>query len=46
MQFHLLEVPTEYGVLGLDYITIASIYEEMTKADAGIPSTLATTHLL
>lgn len=41
-QLHLIEVPEEHGGMGLDLVTVAAIYEEMAKADAGIPSTLAT----
>lgn len=41
-QLHLIEVPEEHGGMGLDLVTVAAIYEELAKADAGIPSTLAT----
>lgn len=42
MQLHLIEVPEEHGGMGLGLVTVAAIYEELAKADAGIPSTLAT----
>lgn len=42
LQLHLIELPEKYGGMGLDMVTVAAIYEELAKADAGIPSTLAT----
>ena len=36
-----LEVPEEYGGIGLDKITAAALYEEMAKADAGFFTTIA-----
>ena len=40
-----LEVPEEYGGLGLERITVAAIMEEFGKADAGIVSTLTASNL-
>ena len=40
MQLHLMEIPTEFGGLGLDYVACAAIYEEMAKADAGFATTI------
>jgi alkylation response protein AidB-like acyl-CoA dehydrogenase len=45
MQLHLLDIPEEFGGLGLDYITAAALYEEMAYADAGFSVTLAATSL-
>ncbi|MGN0203336.1 MAG: acyl-CoA dehydrogenase family protein [Coprococcus sp.] len=33
--FNALEIPTEYGGAGADYYTVAAIYEEFAKVDAG-----------
>ena len=40
-----LEVPEEYGGLGIDKITSAALYEEMAKADAGFFTTFAASNL-
>ena len=40
-----LEVPEEYGGIGLDKITAAALYEEMAKADAGFFTTIAASNL-
>ena len=40
MQLHLMEIPTEFGGLGLDYVSCAAIYEELAKADAGFATTI------
>lgn len=39
MQLHLMDVPEEYGGLGLDRLSVAAILEEMSKADAGFALT-------
>lgn len=43
--YHMLEIPEEYGGLGLDKITVAAMYEEMGKADAGFATTFAASQL-
>lgn len=40
MQLHMMDVPEEYGGLGLDHIDQAAIMEEIAKADAGVAVTL------
>ena len=40
MQLHLMEIPEEFGGLGLDYVACAAIYEELAKADAGFATTI------
>ena len=40
MQLHMLDIPEEYGGLGLSNIDHAAILEEMGKADAGFAVTL------
>lgn len=40
MQLHMMDVPEEYGGLGLDHIDQATILEEIAKADAGVAVTL------
>ena len=40
MQLHMMDVPEEYGGLGLDHMDQASIVEEIAKADAGVAVTL------
>ena len=40
MQLHMMDVPEEYGGLGLDHIDQAAILEEVAKADAGVAVTL------
>lgn len=42
MGLHMLEVPAEYGGVGLDYATIAMIFEELAKVDAGYAITFVT----
>ncbi|MDR1835536.1 MAG: acyl-CoA dehydrogenase family protein [Fusobacteriaceae bacterium] len=41
MQLQMLEVPEQYGGLGLDKITMAAIMEQMAIADAGFAITLS-----
>ena len=43
--YHMLEVPEEFGGLGLDRITVSAMYEEMAKADAGFATTFAASQL-
>lgn len=43
MGLHMVEIPEEYGGMGLDYETTAMIFEEMAKVDAGYADTLVTT---
>ncbi len=38
--FHKMELPKEYGGLGLDYITVAAVLEEIGKVDAGFAVSL------
>ena len=45
MQLHMLEIPEEYGGLGLDKLTCAALYEEMARADAGFALTFAVSSL-
>lgn len=40
MQLHMMDVPEEYGGLGLDHITQAAIVEQMAWADAGFAVTM------
>lgn len=40
-----IEIPEKFGGLGLDYSTLAAIYEEMGYFDAGIALTMCTTNL-
>ncbi len=40
MQLHMMDVPEEYGGLGLSHIDQAAIVEEIAKADAGVAVTL------
>ena len=40
MQLHMMDVPEEYGGLGLDHMDQAAIVEEIAKADAGVAVTL------
>lgn len=40
---HMLEIPQEYGGIGLDYQSTAMAFEELGKADAGYAITLVTT---
>lgn len=43
MGLHMLEIPEEYGGIGLSYETTAMIFEELAKADAGYAITFVTT---
>ena len=43
MGLHMVEIPEEYGGLGMDYQTTAMIFEEIAKVDAGYADTLVTT---
>lgn len=45
MELNLLEVPEEYGGMGLSNIDAAALYEEMAKADAGFATTLVCNNL-
>jgi butyryl-CoA dehydrogenase len=45
MGLNALEVPEELGGLGLDHITYAALYEEMSKADAGFFTTMSASNL-
>ncbi len=38
--FHKMEIPKEFGGLGLDYITVAAALEEIGKVDAGFAVSL------
>ncbi|MCD8324885.1 MAG: acyl-CoA dehydrogenase family protein [Clostridiales bacterium] len=40
MQLHMMDVPEEYGGLGLDHITQAALVEQMAWADAGFAVTM------
>ena len=39
MQLHMMDVPEEYGGLGLDHIDQAAIVEQIAWADAGVAVT-------
>lgn len=43
LDLHLLELPEEYGGMGLDYKTSAIVCEELAKIDAGYAISLVTT---
>lgn len=43
--FHVLEIPEEYGGSGIDYVTVAAVYEEFAKYDLGFATTLMGTTL-
>jgi len=45
MQLHMLDIPEEYGGLGLDKLSIAAILEEMAKADAGFALTFSVSNI-
>ena len=45
MGLNALEVPEEYGGLGLSKNTYAALYEEMSKADAGLFTTMSASNL-
>ncbi|MCI1958351.1 MAG: acyl-CoA dehydrogenase family protein [Clostridia bacterium] len=40
-----LEVPAEYGGIGIDRVSCAALYEEMAKADAGFYTTMTSSNL-
>ncbi len=40
-----LEIPEEYGGMGLDKVTVAALIEQVSIADAGFGTTLAATGL-
>jgi butyryl-CoA dehydrogenase len=40
-----LEVPAEYGGIGIDKVSCAALYEEMAKADAGFFTTMTASNL-
>lgn len=43
MGLHMLEIPEEYGGVGMDFETTAMVFEELAKIDAGYADTLVTT---
>lgn len=43
MGLHMVEIPEEYGGMGLGYETCAMIFEELAKVDAGYAITFVTT---
>ena len=45
MGFCGLEIPEEYGGLGQDYYTVAAVYEELAKVDAGVATAIAASGL-
>ena len=45
MQLHMLEVPEEYGGMGLSRVDVAALFEEMAKADAGFATTISASGL-
>lgn len=45
MQLHMLEVPEEYGGMGLSRVDVAALMEEMAKADAGFATTISASGL-
>ena len=45
MGLNAIEVPEEYGGIGIDRVTISALYEEMAKADAGFYTTIAASNL-
>ncbi|MFK4785013.1 acyl-CoA dehydrogenase family protein [Fusobacterium sp. MFO224] len=45
MQLHMLEVPEEYGGMGLSRIDVAALMEEMAIADAGFATTISASGL-
>ena len=40
-----LEIPEEYGGMGQDYYTVAAVYEELSKVDAGFATAVAASGL-
>ena len=45
MQLHMLEVPEEFGGMGLSRIDVAALMEEMAIADAGFATTISASGL-
>jgi butyryl-CoA dehydrogenase len=45
MQLTMLEVPEEYGGMGLSRVDVAALIEEMAKADAGFATTISASGL-
>lgn len=45
MQLHMLEVPEEYGGIGLDRVSVAALIEQMAIADAGFATTISASGL-
>lgn len=45
MQLHMLEVPEEYGGIGLDRVSTAALIEQMAIADAGFATTISASGL-
>ena len=45
MGLHVLEVPEEFGGVGLDSVTLSALYEEMAYADAGFATTMVCSNL-
>lgn len=45
MQLHMLEVPEEYGGMGLDRVSVAALIEEMAVADSGFATTISASGL-
>ena len=43
--FHIMEIPKEYGGLGLDYQTIYAVNEEIARVDAGFATGLGASSL-
>lgn len=43
MGLHMVEIPEEYGGIGLNYETTAMLFEELAKVDAGYAITFVTT---
>ena len=41
----MLEVPEEYGGMGLSRVDVAALFEEMAKADAGFATTISASGL-
>lgn len=45
MQLHMLEVPEEYGGMGLDRVSVAALIEQMAIADSGFATTISASGL-
>ena len=45
MQLHMLDIPEEYGGLGLDKLSIAAILDELAIADAGFAVALSVSNI-